>query len=82
MRVAAPPVPEVCPIEPLLVDLRGAARIMAVSTWTIRDWVSAGLLRRVVLPGGAGSQDGALHRLRFAVADLRRLVEQGKAEGA
>lgn len=53
----------------------------AVSTWTIRDWASAGILRRVMLPGGAGSQDDALHRFRFTVADLGRLVEQGTAEG-
>jgi hypothetical protein len=82
MRVSAPTVPEVCPIPPRLLDLAGSAAYLGVSSWTVRDWVSAGVLARVKLPGGSGSKDGELHRLLFDVRDLDRLVEQGKDEGA
>lgn len=82
MRATAPTVPVLCPIPPRLLDLAGSARYVGVSGWTIRDWVAAGILRRVRLPGGAGSKDGELHRLLFDRADLDRLVEQGKEGGA
>jgi hypothetical protein len=78
MRAAEPTVPVLCPIPPRLLDLAGSAAYLGVSSWTLRDWVSAGVLARVKLPGGSGSKDGDLHRLLFDVRDLDRLVEQGK----
>ena len=37
-------VPEVCPLQPRLVDVEGAARYLGVSTWTVRDLEASGLL--------------------------------------
>ena len=80
MRGSAPAVPELCPSTgPRLLDLAGAAAYLGVSTWTIRDWAAAGIVRRVRLPGSANSQTGALHRVLFDVRDLDRLVEISKA---
>lgn len=62
-------------IEPRLVDLEGAARFLAVSSWTVRDLVAAGLLPLVKLP----TPRGTLKRLLFDVRDLHRLVEVSKA---
>jgi hypothetical protein len=84
MRASDETVPKVCPITPRLLDLAGSAAYLHVSTWTIRDWVSAGVLVRVKLPGGAGNPEGTLTRLLFDVRDLDQLVERGKggADGA
>jgi hypothetical protein len=78
MRVRDETVPNLCPIPRRLLDLDGAATYLSVSTWTLRDWVSAGVVGRVRLPGGAGNRDGTLARLLFDVRDLDRLIELGK----
>ena len=74
-RVPGPTVAELWPIEPRLVDLEGAAAFLSISTWTVRDYVAAGCLPLVKLPGPGG---GTLKRLLFDVRDLHRLVEDSK----
>ncbi|MHC4278016.1 MAG: excisionase family DNA-binding protein [Planctomycetota bacterium] len=49
--------------------MRQAAEYLAVSYWTVRNWVESGKMRAVRLPG-----DGRL--LRIEVAELDRLVEE------
>jgi hypothetical protein len=52
-----------------------AAYLGGLSTWTIRDMLAAGVLRRVTvpLPGGRG-----LRRVLIDREDLDRLVEEAK----
>ncbi len=54
-----------------LLTYRQAAEYAAVSYWTIRDWVEAGRLAAVRLPGG-----GRL--LRIDVSDLDQLIDASK----
>lgn len=49
--------------DPILVDEAEAARLCGVSKPTFRDWVAAGLIDRVVLPGN-------LRRNLYRMADL------------
>jgi len=62
-------------LPPRLVDLAGAAAYLAVSRWTIKEWVSSGLLPRVrfLLPNGH-----AVRKLLFDVRDLDALIERAK----
>jgi hypothetical protein len=55
-------------LAPRLLDLKAAAGYLSVSTWTIRDWVAAGLLEAVELPPLRG-REGDRHKAR-----LRRLL--------
>ena len=66
---------EWAPTQARLLDLASAAAYLSVSPWTLRDFVAAGLLARVMLPSPQG---GPLKRWLFDVADLDRLVEQGR----
>lgn len=55
-------------LSPRLLDVHNAARYLSVSTWTIRDWVAAGLLVPVELPP-LRPREGDRRKLR-----LRRLL--------
>jgi hypothetical protein len=63
------------PATARLVDLKAAAGYVGVSTWTIRGWLADGVLARVKLPRPGG---GEMDRLLVDVADLDRLVAEGK----
>jgi len=66
---------EWAPASARLVDLKAAAAYVGVSTWVIRGWLSDGVLARVRLPRPGG---GEMDRLLVDVADLDRLVVEGK----
>jgi hypothetical protein len=68
-------VPTLCPLTPRLLDQEGAARYLAVSTWTVRDLEAAGHLPRVRLPLPGGRD---LRKLLYDRADLDRLIEASK----
>jgi excisionase family DNA binding protein len=65
-------------VEPArrLLDLEAAAAYLSCSTWTIRDLISSGTLRRVriTLPHGV-----EVRRLLVDRADLDTLIERSKA---
>jgi hypothetical protein len=67
---------EWAPIQARLLGLASAAAYLGVSTWTVRDYVAAGLLAWVALPTPHG---GTLKRRLLDVNDLDRLIEGGKA---
>jgi excisionase family DNA binding protein len=58
-------------ITPRLLDLEGAAAYLSVSSWTVRDLVDSGRLRRVRLPGPRGAD---LRRVLLDVRELDSLV--------
>jgi excisionase family DNA binding protein len=66
-------VPNVGP--PRLLDLRGAAAYLSVSTWTIRDLINSGALRRVRVPLG---DQGELRKLLLDREDLDQAVARWK----
>jgi hypothetical protein len=72
-RTSGAAVPALCP---RLLDLRGSAAYLSVSTWTVRDLEAAGILRRVRLPLPGGRE---LRRLLFDVADLNVYVDAARA---
>ena len=55
--------------DPLLVDETEAARLCGVSKPTFRDWVDAGFVSRVRLPGN-------LRRNLYRLDDLRRFADE------
>lgn len=61
-------VPRSSTVRPCLLTMRQAAGYLAVSYWTVRNWVEAGKLRAVRLPGG-----GRL--LRIEITELDRLID-------
>jgi hypothetical protein len=66
---------EYLPYSSRLLSLIAAAAYVGVSTWVIRAWLADGLLTRVKLPRPGG---GEMDRLLVDVADLDRLVAEGK----
>jgi excisionase family DNA binding protein len=74
-------------IPPRAISVREAAKALGVSYWTCRDWVIAGLLPVVELPG-LRPREGArakktLRRVVIAVEDLDRFIrEHRKAAGS
>lgn len=64
------------PIPARILDVRAAACYLGVSAWTLRDYVAAGILKRVRLPLPNG---GELRRLLFDRRDLDALVEASKS---
>ena len=69
-----PQTPALTPLMPRLLDVRGAAAYLGVSTWTIRDLDTAGRLPRVRLT----LADRECRRVLFDVRDLDRLIEVSK----
>lgn len=66
---------EYLPYSARLLSLMAAAAYAGVSTWVIRGWLAEGVLARVKLPRPGG---GEMDRLLIDVADLDRLVTEGK----
>jgi hypothetical protein len=64
------------PATARLLGLAAAASYMGVSTWTVRQWLTEGVVSRVQLPGADGRE---VDRLLFDVTDLDALIEAGKA---
>ena len=74
--------------KPRLESIRGAAEYLGVSTWTLRDYVAAGILRPISLPGGrlksngkdvaAASPSRTIRKLLFDIGDLDKLVEASR----
>jgi hypothetical protein len=63
-------------LAPRLLDVNSAARYLAVSVWTVRDWVAAGLLVPVDLPALRPREgDRPKARLRRLVFDRAALDE-------
>ncbi len=60
-------------VSPRLLDLRNAARYLAISEWTVRDLEHAGVLPRIHIPMPR-SHDGRMRKLLFDINDLDRLV--------
>jgi hypothetical protein len=60
---------------PRLLDLKGSARYTSLSTWTIRDYLAGGILRRVELPSATR---GTTRRVLLDRLDLDALVEASK----
>lgn len=52
-------------VVPSYISISTAARLMSVSPWTVRRWISSGALPARKLPSGG---------LRVAVADLESVV--------
>jgi len=67
-------VPGVCP--PRLLDLDAGAAYLALSPWTVRDLIAAGILARVRIPLPNG---GELRKVLLDREDLDRLVAAWKA---
>ena len=63
------------PIDPRLLDLRGTAKYLSVSEWTVRELEVGGILCRVRVPL---PNNGELRKLLFDVQDLNRLIEGWK----
>lgn len=76
IRVPAPTVAGLWLDGPRLLDLKAAAAYLSVSTWTLRDYLAAGLLPLVKLPRPGG---GTLKRILVDRVDLDRLIRDGKA---
>jgi hypothetical protein len=66
-------------LAPRLLDLRGSASYLALSTWSVRDLEAAGILKRVRVPLPGGRE---VRRVLFDREDLDRLIEQWKEEPA
>lgn len=67
-------------IDPRLLGLEASAVYLGqVSTWTVRDLEAAGVLKRVRIPLPNG---GELRKVLFDRADLDRLIDSWKEEGA
>ncbi len=64
-------------LQPRLLDRARAAAYLAVSRDVVDGYISAGVLRRVRLPGAAG---GDLRRVLLDVRDLDGLIERSKVE--
>lgn len=62
---------------PRLLDVHGAAAYLSVSTWTLRQLVSRGVLRRVLIPVANGRD---LRKVLLDREDLDRLVEAWKEQ--
>lgn len=65
-------------IAPRLMGLEQAALYLGVSPWTLREWETREILRRVRIPLPNGRD---LRKLLFDRADLDRLIEVWKADG-
>ncbi|MBI2834443.1 MAG: hypothetical protein HYX76_08455 [Acidobacteria bacterium] len=73
-------------LAPRLTTMRGASRLMAVSYWTVRDYVLAGLLPTVELPP-LRPREGerprrSLRRVLIDVADIDAFIEARKCGSA
>lgn len=68
--VASPAVPPA-----RLLDLPAAARYLTLSTWTLRDLISSGTIRRVRIPLPNG---GELRKVLLDREDLDALVSRWK----
>ena len=64
-------------MNPRLVDVKGAAFHLSVSTWTIRAYVEQGKLTPVRLPAVRGVKADC-RRLLFDVRDLDAFVDRLK----
>jgi hypothetical protein len=69
-------------IEPRLLDLRQAAQYVGVSYWTLRDWVLAGFVPAIALPGlrprEGERRKHSLRRVLVDRADLDAFIESRK----
>lgn len=65
---------------PMVVDVKGAAAVLSVSTWTVRQWIHDGHLPIVKLPSvrhvGASGK-----RVLIAVADLEKFIAGHRTGG-
>jgi excisionase family DNA binding protein len=80
------PVPDdTAALSPRLLDLKQAAAYLGVSYWTVRDWVLAGRVPAISLPGlrpreGARARQ-TLRRALVDLADLDAFVDRCKDRG-
>ena len=70
----------VVPVPQRLFNLLHAAGYLEVSTWTVREMVSLGVLPRVrfALPNTRKRRGGECRKLLFDKADLDQLIERSK----
>ncbi len=70
----------VVPVPQRLFNLLHAAGYLEVSTWTLREMVSLGVLPRVrfALPNTRKRRGGECRKLLFDKADLDQLIERSK----
>lgn len=83
MRVPERAVPALCPDQgPALLALPAAAAFLGVPPWTLREWVTAGVVPRVrvPLPVTAKRRGGEYRRILIARATLVALVTRWAAE--
>lgn len=76
---------------PRLLNIHLAARFLSVGTDTVRDWIHAGVLSPVPLPGSAlrerggrvvlGPRDRRLNKICLDIRDLNKMIDRLKAEG-
>jgi hypothetical protein len=52
-----------------LLDIEASARYLGISTWSVRDLIAGGMIRRVVIPIGNGRD------LRRVLVDRQQLDE-------
>jgi hypothetical protein len=62
-------------VTPLCVDLKAAARLISVSVWTLRSYITEGLIATVKLPSSKHSGEVS-RRVLISVEDLREFVRR------
>ncbi len=60
---------------PLCVDLKTAAKSIGVSTWTLRAWIDAGLIKTTRFPSSRHAGETSRRKL-IAMEDLKVFVDR------
>ena len=67
-------------MTPLVLDVKGAAAALSVSTWTVRQWINEGHLPIVKLPSVKHLGESG-KRVLIAVVDLEKFIAQHRTGG-
>lgn len=61
--------------QPLVVDVKEAAKTLGVSVWVMRHYIASGLIPTIQFPSTKRPGEST-RRVLIAVADLNKFVEQ------